>query len=87
MYPGDADDNGIVTLKDFFITAASYLNTGSMRNETGITWRAYTAPVIWSNILFHNTGNVNMYQVDANGDGQIDLFDVAATLVNRGKTR
>ena len=87
VYPGDANNDKKVDLGDYFLTAGAHGRTGPARSSQGTLWQAYTAPSTWSTSSNFQGTSVNDRFVDANGDGVINLFDVAATVVNRGRTR
>ncbi len=87
VWPGDADNNGTVTLTDYYFTAAAYNRTGPARALQGITWQAYAAPALWATSQLIQGATVNHMYTDANGDGVVNLFDLAATVLNRGRTR
>ena len=84
VWPGDADADGFVDAADLFLAAAAYGRSGPARSVSGTLWQAYPAPPVW-NTLSHIRGRVvNDRYADANGDGVINLFDVALTVAARG---
>ena len=87
VWPGDADNNGTVTLTDYYFTAASYNRTGPARTVQGVLWQAYAAPSPWGSSQVVQGAAVNHFYADANGDGVVNLLDLAATVLNRGRTR
>jgi PKD repeat protein len=87
VWPGDADDNGAVNITDAYLTAAGYAVTGNARAVQGTNWQAYAAPALWNRDFFVQNQFVNARSVDANGDGIVNLFDVAVTVLHRGRTR
>lgn len=87
VWPGDANNDGTVTVLDYFFTAGSYGKTGAARAEQGTLWQAYLATQLWATDSNFQGVIVNDMYVDANGDGVINLFDVAVTIVNRGLSR
>ncbi|MCS7085728.1 MAG: hypothetical protein NZ534_06610, partial [Bacteroidia bacterium] len=84
VYPGDANADGAVTPEDFYVTAAAYGKSGPARTETGIVWRPYPAPDDWNDSIVVRGRNVNASRADANGDGTVNLMDLAATIALRG---
>ncbi len=87
VWPGDANNDGTVTTLDYFFTAGSYGKTGPARTEQGTLWQAYLATQLWATDSNFQGVIVNDMYVDANGDGVVNLFDVAVTVVNRGLSR
>ncbi len=87
VWPGDANHDRICDIKDFYLVAGSYGRTGPARSQQGTSWQAYTPPTHWSTAAFYQGALVNHKFADANGDGIINLFDLAATVVNRGLSR
>ncbi|MDW8332845.1 MAG: hypothetical protein RMM53_01380 [Bacteroidia bacterium] len=87
VWPGDANNDGTVDVYDYFFTAGAYGLNGPARSVQGTLWQAYSTGQPWpSNSNFQ--GNiVNNVYLDANGDGIVNLMDVAATIVNRGLSR
>ncbi len=87
VYPGDGNCDGRVDLADLFLISSAYGLTGPSRTVQGVVWGAYLAPSPWSGNRNFRGANINGMFLDANGDGAVNLFDVAATVVNRGRTR
>ncbi len=87
VWPGDADDNGSVTLTDTYLAAAGFATVGNARSAVGTLWQAYPAPSLWTRDFIVQNQFVNARSVDANGDGTVNLFDVAITILHRGLTR
>jgi predicted dienelactone hydrolase len=87
VWPGDANDDGRCDVFDFYYTAANYLQSGNPRAGGGVLWQAYFAPAPWNLSGNFQTQNVNLRFCDANGDGVVNLLDMAVTLVHRGRVR
>ncbi|MCS7085377.1 MAG: dockerin type I domain-containing protein [Bacteroidia bacterium] len=87
IFPGDGNCDGRVNAADLFLIASGYGLTGPARTMQGITWGPYSAPTPWSASRNFQGANINGMFLDANGDGTVNLFDAAATIVNRGRTR
>jgi hypothetical protein len=83
VWPGDCNADGTVTVGDFFLCASGYGNTGPARTNQGILWTAYLSDN-WPNNANYQNATINGAHLDANGDGTVNLFDVAATIANRG---
>lgn len=87
VWPGDANNDGTVNVFDYFFTAGAYGLTGPARLAQGTMWQAYTAEEAWATNSNFQGNLVNNVYLDANGDGAVNLMDVAATIVNRGQNR
>ncbi|MCS7085425.1 MAG: hypothetical protein RMM53_06515, partial [Bacteroidia bacterium] len=88
VYPGDADNDGTVSVSDFYLTAAGYGRTGPIRDplHRSTVFRAQTASY-WPTSTPYRGSVVNDAFLDANGDGALNLFDVAVAVMHRGLTR
>jgi hypothetical protein len=84
VWPGDAHPDGIVDVSDLYLTAAAYGTTGPARNLPGVLWQAYPPPSAWDTLVHCRGRVVNARYLDANGDGFVNLFDIALTLLHRG---
>ncbi len=87
VWPGDANNDGTVDVYDYFFCTGAYGLTGSSRNQQGTIWQAYSAEELWSSNSNFQGNLINNVYLDANGDGTVNLMDVAATIVNRGQSR
>jgi hypothetical protein len=86
VWPGDADKNGSVNVTDCFLTAAGYGATGPSRNPSSSMWAAQNGNYWVTHVNFKNFP-INYAHLDANGDGAVNLFDVALTIAYRGLSR
>ena len=86
VWPGDANHDGVVDSDDFFLAAAGYGLGGVARQQPGSAWQAYLAENLWPGQIAYKQGHVNHLYLDANGDGSVNLFDVALTVLHRGRT-
>ncbi len=87
VWPGDANNDGLVNLADYFFTAGAYGFAGPARPQQGTLWQAYRAGPGWLSQSSFQGQAVNNLYLDANGDGAINLLDVAVTVVHRGLSR
>lgn len=79
VYPGDANDDGIVNLNDV-ATIQTFFNTeGSKRTERNSDWVAQPLLEIWSPF--------EACFADCNGDGKVDEKDVEAIVTNWNATK
>ena len=83
VWPGDCNADGVVTLGDYFLCASGYGQTGPARATQSIAWTAHLSDS-WANSHNYQGQSINGAHLDANGDGTVNLFDVAATIANRG---
>ncbi len=86
VWPGDANANGSVNLDDFYLISSGYAATGPARANVSTLWAAQPAAGDWSTFASYKGVNVNRKYLDANGDGVVNLLDVAASIVNRGQS-
>ncbi len=89
VWPGDADNDGDVDLTDFYVVASGYGLTGTPRydEDQSVLWSAWPARDNWAASVNVRNLTFNRKYSDANGDGAIDLFDLAVAILNRGLTR
>ena len=87
IWPGDANDDGLVDVYDFFFVSGGYGFSGPARPQTSILWRASYPSENWAETANFQGDMLNAKYLDANGDGTVNLLDVAATVVNRGRER
>ncbi|MDW8335081.1 MAG: hypothetical protein RMM53_12780, partial [Bacteroidia bacterium] len=87
VWPGDADNNGTVNIADFFLTASGYGIEGAPRPIPSSQWTAQIAGPYWPQSVQYKNFPLNFLRLDANGDGTINLFDVALSIAHRGLSR
>ena len=78
VWPGDADDNGIVNAEDILSIGAFWNETGNARNTPSIKWESHIIPSDWE-ISY-------AAYADCNGDGKVGISDVLAICVNWQKS-
>lgn len=71
VWPGDANNNGIVNQYDIFPIAAAYNNTGTPRESAPVLWM----PQSGENWPQSSYNNLNYKYIDTNGDGAVNVFD------------
>ncbi len=77
VYPGDADDNGVVNNFDIFKIGLGYDSTGSARLISSNHWDGYPAQN-WADTI----AGINAKYADCNGDGIINANDTLALNLN-----
>lgn len=82
VWPGDANNDGVVNTLDVLYLGVGFNNQGPARSTQGNTWQANQAS-IWSIILPDST---NAAYLDCNGNGFIDIDDLSAIQQNFGLT-
>ncbi|MCS7085097.1 MAG: fibronectin type III domain-containing protein, partial [Bacteroidia bacterium] len=88
IWPGDANNDGVVDPIDLYVVCSAYGVGGPGRHpsQNGILWQGYLSSGPWTTSTIYRGQILNNRFLDCNGDGLIDLFDVAAAIVNRGRT-
>ncbi len=79
IFPGDADNNGIVDADDIFPIGIYWRETGDSRSIIGFDWNSYDYPSNWNDIYAP--------YADCDGNGEVDILDVLAICYNWGKTQ
>ena len=79
VWPGDADNNGIVSAKDVLYICLSYNNTGPNRPQASTGW--IPQPIMpWNSLV----DGINFAHQDADGNGSINLNDINVVKLNYG---
>lgn len=86
IYPGDANNDGICSIMDYFLVASANGKNGYWRNQQGALWQPYIRSNNWNTSSYFQGNVINNSWLDCNGDGIINLFDVAVTILNRNNT-
>lgn len=81
VWPGDADNNGIVDLTDIFPVGLSYDSSGPLRTARNIVWTGDSA-LNWGQTFAGYTAHVDFKHADCNGDGHINASDTDAIVTN-----
>lgn len=85
VWPGDANNDGVVDVTDYFIIASGFGKTGPVRTEQGADWRGYKTNALWPSTTNYRGATLNDLYLDANGDGVIDMQDVDLAKQYRGR--
>lgn len=83
VYPGDANDNGVVNNIDVLYIGYSFGTPGPSRVLTDTEFEPQESAAAWSNFFPDGTSYAN---ADANGDGLIGVQDLLAVYRNYGAT-
>lgn len=83
VWPGDADDDGVVTLKDVLAIGMNYKNSSWQRHSVSNSWLPYYC-FDWERVW--SSKNINGKHADCNGDGIVDTADLHAITDNFSKT-
>src|SRR6185437_5285882 len=78
VWPGDANDNGIVSGRDVLDIGLAYGSTGSLRTNASSNWDAQHADN-WAKSFKNGT---NYKYADCNGDGKVDSNDLSTVHAN-----
>jgi hypothetical protein len=81
VWPGDTDQNGRVEAQDVLGVGFAYTTNGPVRSGF-VNWEAHNA-ADWPTVFNQNT---NYKHIDANGNGQIEAFDLEVIQEFYGKT-
>ncbi|CAN5443510.1 hypothetical protein BH09BAC1_BH09BAC1_05900 [soil metagenome] len=82
VWPGDADNSGLVDNDDVLAIGIGYGDTGPVRSNASLGWTGQ-AGIDWTSSL---AGGSNYKHIDTNGDGDIDSDDTLAITINYGLT-
>ena len=80
VWPGDANNDGVVNTLDVLYIGVGYNTQGPARNNQGIVWVGDTTAT-WSTVM---PDSVNQAYVDCNGNGFVDENDLIAIEQNYG---
>ncbi|MBU8932446.1 MAG: T9SS type A sorting domain-containing protein, partial [candidate division Zixibacteria bacterium] len=78
VYPGDADNNGIVDERDILRLGVFWAETGCDRHQN--------PEVIWTMNAAHAWEELRATYADMDGDGDVDADDICCVSANWGKT-
>ncbi len=78
VWPGDADNNGVVDMTDIFPLGISYAAAGTPRDSISNNWIGNSA-IAWPSEIY---AGLNAKYADCFGDGAIDETDVVAIYDN-----
>lgn len=78
VWPGDADNSGLVDMDDLLSIGLGYGTSGPTRDAVDIFWEAHQADA-WATAL---PAGINHKYTDCNGDGMIDATDEEAVDAN-----
>lgn len=84
VYPGDANNNGIVNNIDVLYVGYSFGTPGPSRVFTDTEFEPQDSPAAWAGVFPDGT---SFAYADANGDGVVGLQDLLAINRNYGATR
>lgn len=82
IFPGDADNNGIVNHLDVLNIGFAYNSHGPARIESGGPSGTFTIPLLWEENF---PQGLNFAFADADGSGLVDIFDLAVVSSNYGE--
>jgi len=78
IYPGDANNDGIVDTTDIVPIGTYWRKQGNSREYESFSWDGFAHPGGWSEF--------DAAYADCNGDGEVNITDVLAILLNWGET-
>ena len=82
VWPGDANNNGIANVWDLLAIGVAYQDTGPARANASIEWIGQTSKS-WNDSIY---SDLDKKFIDCDGNGIIEIEDVAAIVLNYGKT-
>ena len=83
VFPGDTDNSGVCNHYDLLNIGLTFAKTGPARTNEGIFWIPYPNPAPWGSNFLSGTPD---FFADCNGDGVVNLSDVAAIVQNYNLT-
>jgi uncharacterized repeat protein (TIGR01451 family) len=78
VYPGDANNDGIVDVRDILPLGRYYGSTGAARTGASLTWTPQSVPTPWT--------VADACYADCNGDGTVNATDVDGIIANWAMT-
>ncbi len=81
VFPGDANNNGLVNNVDILYIGRAYGTVGPSRLEGGTTFEEHSISVPWNNDF---PNGLNYAFADANGNGIVEITDFFAVSYNYG---
>lgn len=79
VYPGDTNADGVVSVDDLLNIGLAFGATGPVRPFSSVEWAKQYA-IAWKDSLPES--QLDLYHVDANGDGRIDSLDLEVVRAN-----
>ncbi|MEL6674439.1 MAG: T9SS type A sorting domain-containing protein [Bacteroidota bacterium] len=80
VWPGDADDDGIVNTQDILALGQAFGSSGTARSNPSLSWVGQPAP-LWFQQIYNGTDYAFS---DTDGSGLVDLDDTLAINLNFG---
>ncbi|MEM7036367.1 MAG: dockerin type I domain-containing protein [Bacteroidota bacterium] len=81
VWPGDANDNGQVSVVDLLYIGRWFGDTGPARDSVSLNWVPHEAPKWIAPIA----GRADPAHADCNGDSTVNALDIAAIELNYGR--
>ncbi len=78
VWPGDANNDKVVDMKDFLAVGIAFGDTGLPRPSASITWTGQPCPD-WTDTI---AGGINAKYTDCNGDSIVNYADTVAISTN-----
>lgn len=82
VWPGDANADKVVNIKDPLAIAIAYNDTGALRSNANLNWVGQSCDS-WNEVILNN---IDTKHTDCNGDGTTDTSDLVAVSMNYSKT-
>lgn len=84
LYPGDANNDGLVNNIDILYIGYAYGSYGPIRPNANVDFSAASVPLFWSQLFPDST---NFAHADTDGNGRIDFADFLTVYSNYGGKR